>query len=376
MTVPPIPLSESTKEPPPFAITVRDIAKGIIPRDTISIMTMDGGPAGFGMGQSAGFERGLAIEQLLNLQPTFKVGIVADATGSMHNDAKDVRGNVAPWLVSTLVNTAVSTLNTAKSALQEGLRGQLNIAESDQLMKQGIQLMVTIAATGDSRLTNDEPHSQGDKSPKTSLIDDPPIDMLVSKTTVKLTDSPEELEQKAQHMLRTITEYSPSKYGGNNDGESIPEAIAAIAGIIGPGDQLLPEIGKMIAHYERYGEREKIKQLVQYLRALGTFTQDTVSQRHLADLLVTITDEGPPKDTVVTMQSVIAALRGRKTPLYLITPSSLMTEWKSAAPYPDAKFLDLEKMSKDGQTHLHPMLPAIELGMNDSVVNSLRLLTG
>lgn len=376
MTVPSIPLSESPKGTPSFAITVRDIAQGIIPTKAINTMSMDGGPVGFGLGQSAEFERGLAIENLLNLQPTFKVGIVADATGSMHNDAKDVRGNVAPWLVSTLVNTAVSTLNTARSALQQGLSGQLSMAESGQLMKEGIQLIVTIAATGDSRLTSDEPQLQGGNKSKASLIDDPPIDMLVSKTTVKLTDSPEDLEQKARHMLKTITEYSPSKYGGNNEGESIPEAIAAIAGIIGPGDQLLPEIGKMIAHYERYGEREKITQLVQYLRALGTFTQDTASQRQLADLLVAITDEVPPKDTVVTMQSVIAALRGRTTPLYLITPSSLMSEWMSTTPYPEAKFLDLERMSKYGQTHLHPMLPAIELGMNDSVVNSLRLLTG
>lgn len=374
MTVPPLPPSETQSNRPGFAITVRDIAKGIIPIDTISTMTMDGGPAGFGMGQSAGFERGLAIEKLLNLQPTFKVGIVADATGSMHNDAKDVRDNVAPWLVNTLIHTAVSTLSTAQSALQEGLSGQLSPAESGRLMNEGIQLIVTIAATGDSRLQNNE--LQGDASNKATLIDDPPIDILVSKTTVKLTDSPEELETKARHMLRTITDYSPSKNGGANEGESIPEAIAAIAGIIGPGDQLLPQIGKMIAHYERYGEREKITQLLQYLRALGTFTQDTTSQRQLADLLVAITDESPPKDTVVSMQNVIGAMKDRTAPLYVITPWSLMSEWERATSYQNAKFLDLEKMSKDGQADLHPMFPAIELGMSNAVVNSLKLLTG
>lgn len=362
--------NESPSAKPGLAIAVRDIAKSIIPADTISHMTLDGGPAGFGFGRSAGLEREAAIERLMRLQPTFKVGIVADATGSMHNDAKDVRENVAPWLVTTLVQTAISTLRTAQAALLEGLSGQLSLGEGGKLMRDGIQLIVTIAATGDSRLQND---ALPDK--KKSLIDDPPIDILVSKTTVKLTDSSDELETKARKMLRAITDYSPSKNGGANEGESIPEALAAIAGILGPGDQLLPQIGRMIAYYEKYGESDKIFQLVQYLRALGTFTQDTTTQRQQADLLVAITDERPPEDAVLSMQNVIGTMEERTTPLYVITLRTLTSEWKAATAYQNAKFLDLEYMSEVGGATTHPMLPAIELGMSRAVVNSLKLLT-
>lgn len=368
MSFPPISTPEGGSKKPNFSIIVHEIANEIVPSSDINRNALNGGPGGFSMAKANAEKRKMAIEKLINFRPTFNIGIVADATRSMNGDVADVRENVSPWLVNTLIQTAQSTLNIAKAALHTGLSEKLSPFENSQLMKEGIQLKVTIAATGDSRTDPDDDNK--------TLIDDPPIDIFSGNTTVKLSNTSEELEGKARQLLQTITNYSPTKFGGGNTGESIPEGLVVVAGINGQNDKLLPLIGSMIAHYEKYGNHQKINELLTYLRALSNLgiSQPVVNQP--VDILVAITDEPPPDSTIVSMPQFIRAIEGRKTPLYVITTSSYIPAWKANTNYQDAKLLDLKTMCKDGQTIQHPLFPAIEDGMQKAVVNSLKLLTG
>lgn len=357
-----------------FPLVVRRITEGLIPTNAITATMFDGGPGDFSLalGQSATRDR--QMDALLNIQPTLVVGLSMDASGSMKAEENDVRKNMAPWLVNTIVINADRILTETKQALEAGLDGRISAEEKARLMQQGIKVIVRTAVVGDSRL-NDRCAYQ-DREEERALIDDPPLEMVVAEQVFKPADSPNIREEKARDLLKRITNYSTSMYGGGNEGESIPEGIAAVAGVLSKSDKVIPLIAEMVAHYEKYGHRDKIGALLTYLRGLIHLEENNKSHVLPADLLIAATDEPPPvQDIVVGMPAISNALAGRSTPTFIITPGSLKSRWDASIEAMRAKHLILENMSSVGEMIDNPLKHAVTEAIQQNIISELKLLT-
>lgn len=354
-----------------YPLVIRRITEGLIPTNTITSSMFEGGPGDFSLALSQSVDREKQVNALLNIQPTLVVGLSMDASGSMKSEENDVRRNMAPWLVNTIVINADRILAETKQALEAGLDGRISAEEKARLMQQGIKVIVRTAVVGDSRLNN----RFADEDRKT-MIDDPPLEMVVAEQVFKPADSADVREEKARDLLGRITNYSASMYGGGNQGESIPEGIAAVAGVLSASDKILPLLGKMIQHYEKYGNRDEIQALLTYLR--GMIHLETHSKNHTlpADLLIAATDEQPPEeDIVVDMPAVSGALSGRATPTFIITPGSLKSKWDASIQAMNAKHLILENMSSVGEMIDNPLKSAVSEAIKQNIISELKLLT-
>lgn len=355
-----------------FPLVVRKLTEGLLPTNAITSSMFDGGPGDFSLALVQSQDREKQVNALLNIQPTLVVGLSMDASGSMQNEENDVRKNMAPWLVNTIVINADRILAETKQALEAGLDGRISAEEKARLMQQGLKVIVRTAVVGDSRLNT----RFGDPE-RPTLIDDPPLEMVIGEQVFKPADSSHVREEKARDLLNRITNYRASMYGGGNEGESIPEGIAAVAGIASSSDALIPLLGDMVRHYEKYGHPGKIQALLSYLRGLIHLETHAKSHQLPADLLIAATDEQPPEeDIVVDMPAVSRALSGRSTPTFIITPESLKSKWDASIAAMNARHLILEKMSSVGEMIDNPLKQAVTEAIQHNIINELKLLTG
>lgn len=358
----------------PFALAVRELTQGIVPTKEITHNSFRRGPAGYDLAKGDGAERTRRIDALAAICPEFTVALVLDGTYSMKGTSEtNVREKLTPFLAKTIVENVRYVLNEANAAISTGLQSQLSDAEKTRLMQKGRIGMRTVIV-GDSRF-----NGTGESSEKQTMIDDPPLEVLFGNGIVHLSDDPGKTQETTDGLISHIRKYIPTKVGGRNKGESIPEGIRAIKGISSDID--LKQLGKMITEYMKHGDASKIAPILTYLRGLVNI-EDVEYQQHRkpADLLIIVTDEEPPTDKIIlSMEDIVKAdYEGveKKTPTIIITSTSMKESWAEYAKRMGATQLTLDALDVASSPVIRASIQqAVLTGTQNNVVRDLKQLS-